>query len=178
MGKGSMKHISSLEFLPLINDLWLNQWFLLTSGDFDAGHYNTMTVAWGSFGIMWQKPIATVVVRPTRYTFEFIEKYETFTLTAFDLKYKDQLKLLGTKSGRDGDKIAEAGFDIVPSEKVDAPAFKQAELIIECKKIYWDDFKPENFLDSTIEEKYPKKDYHRMYFGEILAVKGIEKYRI
>jgi flavin reductase (DIM6/NTAB) family NADH-FMN oxidoreductase RutF len=173
-----MKHISSLEFLPLINDLWLNQWFLLTSGDFDAGHYNTMTVAWGSFGIMWQKPIAAVVVRPTRYTFEFIEKYETFTLTAFDLKYKDQLKLLGTKSGRDGDKIAEAGFDIVPSEKVDAPAFKQAELIIECKKIYWDDFKPENFLDSTIEEKYPKKDYHRMYFGEILAIKGVEKYRI
>jgi flavin reductase (DIM6/NTAB) family NADH-FMN oxidoreductase RutF len=173
-----MKHISSLEFLPLINDLWLNQWFLLTSGDFDAGHYNTMAVAWGSFGIMWQKPIATVVVRPTRYTFEFIEKYETFTLTAFDLKYKDQLKLLGTKSGRDGDKIAEAGFDIVPSEKVDAPAFKQAELIIECKKIYWDDFKPENFLDPAIEEKYPKKDYHRMYFGEILAIKGVEKYRI
>ncbi len=68
-----------------------------------------MTVAWGYFGIMWNKPMAVVVVRPTRFTFEFMEKYDTFTLTAFDKKFKKDLNLLGTKSGRDGDKIAETG---------------------------------------------------------------------
>jgi flavin reductase (DIM6/NTAB) family NADH-FMN oxidoreductase RutF len=135
-----------------------------------------MTIAWGYFGIMWNKPMAVVVVRPTRFTFEFMEKYDTFTLTAFDKKFKKDLNLLGTKSGRDGDKIAETGLTVVQSQVVPAPSFKEAELVIECKKSYWDDFKRENFLDSDIEKKYPLKDYHRMYFGEILHIFGDEKY--
>ncbi len=170
------KDIPVFDFVTRIHDLWWNTWFLLTSGDFEKGHYNTMTVAWGYFGVMWSKPMAVVVVRPTRFTFEFMEKYDTFTLTAFNNKYKKDLNLLGTKSGRDGDKIAETGLTVVPSVTVAAPAFKEAELIIECKKVYWDDFKPENFLDSGIHEKYPLKDYHRMYFGEVIAISGIDMY--
>jgi flavin reductase (DIM6/NTAB) family NADH-FMN oxidoreductase RutF len=171
-----MQQIKPTQFLTQINELWLNKWFLLTSGDFDKNHYNTMTVAWGYFGIMWNKPMAVVVVRPTRFTYEYMEKYDTFNLTAFDKKFKKDLNLLGTKSGRDGDKISETGLTIVSSQIVSAPAFKEAELIIECKKAYWDDFKPQNFLNPVIEKSYPAKDYHRMYFGEILHIFGDAKY--
>lgn len=171
-----MKTISIDEFVVKVNDLWLNQWFLLTSGDYSMKHYNTMTVGWGYFGIMWNKPVAVVVVRPTRYTYEFINEYETFTLCAFNKKYRNDLLLLGNKSGRDCDKIAETKLNIVPSQKVSAPSFKEAELIIECKKVYWDDFKPVNFLDDSIEKNYPQKDYHRFYFGEIMEIRGTDKY--
>ena len=86
--------------------IWEHGWFLLTAGDFAAGHYNAMTVSWGALGCMWSKPIAQVVVRPHRYTFELIEAYPDFTLCAFSRDYRPALNLLGTKSGRDGDKIA------------------------------------------------------------------------
>lgn len=173
-----MKTIPSKDFVVRINNLWANKWFLITSGEFMSNHYNTMTVAWGYFGIMWNKPVAVVVVRPTRFTYEFINKYESFTLSAFDKKYKKDLMLLGTKSGRDGDKIAETKLTVIKSEIVESPAFKESELVVECKKIYWDDFKPENFLDPVIENSYPEKDYHRMYFGEIIHINGIENYSV
>lgn len=156
--------------------LWDDQWFLLTSGDYQKDHYNTMTVAWGYFGIMWSKPMAVAVVRPVRYTFEFMEKYDTFTLCAFPKKYHADLNLLGTQSGRDGDKIADTDLTICNSQKIAAPSFEEAELSVECKKVYWDDYKPENFLDPDIEKKYPKKDYHRVYYGEIIHILGTEKY--
>lgn len=159
-----------------VNDLWLNRWFLLTSGDWNSGHYNTMTVAWGFFGIMWNKPVAAVVVRPGRHTYEFIEKHDNYTLSAFPSEFQKDLTLLGTKSGRDGDKISETKLTPVQSCSISSPAFKEAELIIECKKIYWDDFKPEHFMDKQIDKSYPLKDYHRIYFGEILNISGLKKY--
>lgn len=171
-----MKSINPIDFTVQINELWKDKWFLLTSGNFEKNHFNTMTVAWGYFGIMWNKPMAVVVVRPGRFTFEFMEKYDTFTLSAFDKKYRKDLNLLGTKSGRDGDKIAETNLTPMASSIVEAPAFSEAELIVECKKSYWDDFKPENFTDQSIHKNYPIKDYHRMYFGEVLQVSGFESY--
>ena len=96
-----MQTIPIDKFNSNIFKLWDKQWFLLTSGDFEKGDFNTMTVAWGYFGMMWSKPTAVVVVRPVRHTYNFIEKYDTFTLTAFPSKYKKALNLLGTKSGRD-----------------------------------------------------------------------------
>ncbi len=151
-------------------------WLLLTSGDFESGHYNAMTISWGSLGVMWNRPFAQVVVRPVRYTFEFIQKYDTFTLCAFPPAYHKALSLLGTKSGRDGNKIAEAQLTAVKASRAAAPAFAEAELVIECRKIYWQDFEPQNFLDTRIEQNYPRKDYHRIIFGEIMAVEGVEKY--
>lgn len=172
-----MELIQIKKFLIQVNDLWLNTHFLLTSGDYKKKDYNTMTVAWGFFGIMWNKPIAAVVVRPTRYTYKFINRYETFSLNAFDKKFKKDLLLLGTKSGRDCNKIAETQLTITNSEKIESPSFEEAELIIECKKIYWNDFNPKNFLDPSIEKKYPKSDYHRIFYGEILEIRGISKYQ-
>ncbi|MBN1349912.1 flavin reductase [candidate division KSB1 bacterium] len=157
-------------------DIWANQWLLLTAGDFRLGQFNTMTVGWGSFGVMWGKPFAQVVVRPTRYTYRFMERYETFTLTAFPAELQKALELLGSKSGRYSDKIAESGLTPIASHVVAAPGFSEAELIIECKKIYWDDFKPAQFLVPEIERNYPQKDYHRIYFGEIVALSGSSRY--
>ena len=171
-----MKSIPKKLFKPKIHDIWFKQWFLLTSGDFEKGHFNTMTVAWGYFGCMWNKPVAVVVVRPSRFTYEFINGYDTFTLCAFPDEYKDDLNLLGTESGRDGDKIAKTKLNVIASQKVAAPCFQEAELILECRKIYWDDFKPTHFLDDTIATNYPDGDYHRFFFGEVLEIRGVEKY--
>jgi flavin reductase (DIM6/NTAB) family NADH-FMN oxidoreductase RutF len=157
------------QFNPRIHDLFLNQWLLLTCGDWSAKEFNSMTIAWGSLGIMWNKPFAQVVVRPTRYTLRFMDKYNSFTLSAFPDQYKDALRLLGSKSGRDSDKITESGLTPI-SSKVGSPAYAEAELVLECKKIYWQDFDPTHFLDPDIEKKYPKKDYHRAYFGEIVEI--------
>ncbi len=152
--------------------LWLDQWLLLTSGDFGAGDFNTMTVGWGSIGAMWNRPFAQVVVRPTRYTYEFIERYDTFTLCAFPGSAREALKLLGATSGRDGDKIADAALTPIASTLIAAPGFDEAELILECRKIYWDDLEPAHFLDPSIDGSYPEGDYHRIYFGEIVAAFG------
>lgn len=152
--------------------LWGTQWLLLTSGDFVKGHFNTMTVAWGSLGTMWELPFAQIVVRPTRYTYEFLNRYQTFTLCAFPEERRSALALLGSKSGRDGDKIAEAGVTPIASTIVAAPGFAEAELIIECRKLYWQDMNPDHFLNPGIEARYPLKDYHRIFYGEVLAISG------
>ncbi len=161
-------NIDNVQFNPF--DLWQNQWLLLTAGDFAANDYNTMTVAWGSFGIMWNKAFAQVVVRPTRYTFEFMEKYDSFTLCAFEERYRNALSVLGTKSGREGDKIKLVGLTPKASKRIAAPSFAEAQLIFECRKIYWQDFNSDHFLDAKIEWNYRKNDYHRIYFGEIISI--------
>ncbi len=159
-----------------VHHLWGKQWMLLTAGDFEAGHFNTMTVGWGSLGTMWGRPFAQVMVRPTRYTYEFMEQYDTFTLCAFPDRYRKALQFLGSKSGRDGDKIAEANLTPIASAQVAAPGFAEAELVIECRKIYWNDLVPTHFLDSDIERHYSYKNYHRVYFAQVMAVYGESVY--
>ncbi len=171
-----LQNIPPLEFLTRINHLFDKQWFLLTCGDLEKQHFNTMTISWGSLGIMWNKPFAMVVVRPTRHTYGFMNQYEDFTLSAFPQKYRRDLSLLGSVSGRDTDKIAQTGLHPAASEIVRSPAFEEAELILECKKIYWDDMKPENFLDPSIFKHYKKNDEHRIYFGEVLNIQGVSKF--
>ena len=173
--------LQTIPFRQLIiraHHLWDAQWLILASGDFQQGRYNAMTVAWGSLGVMWNRPFAQVVVRPIRYTYMFMEQYDTFTLSAFGEEHRTALQLMGTMSGRDGNKIAEAGLTPVASNSVAAPNFAEAELVLECRKIYWDDFVPGQFLDSAIERNYPEKSYHRIYFGEILAIRGEASYRV
>lgn len=153
------------------------QWVLVTSGDFQKKHFNTMTASWGFMGTMWGLPVAQVVVRPTRYTFEFMEQYDSYTVSVFPEKYRAALELLGTKSGRDGDKIAAAGLTPTAVAGISAPAFAEAELIVACRKIYWQDTLPEHFLDAGLDRHYKRKDYHRFYFGEVLAVWGEAGYR-
>ena len=161
-----------------IHHLWNNQWLLLSCGDFKNNEFNCMTVGWGSIGTMWSQPFVQVVVRPTRFTHRFMEKYPDFTLSAFPKEYRKDLSLLGSISGRDGDKLSKTALTPISSKKVASPSYDEAELIIECRKIYRSQFKPEQFLDPKIEDKYPEKNYHIVYFGQIVHVQGIEKYHV
>ena len=156
--------------------LFDRQALLLAAGDFSTGDFNEMTIGWGSIGTMWNKPFVEVVIRPTRFTYGFLEDYEDFTVSAFPSEYKKALSYLGTRSGRDGNKLVETNLKAIASQKVKSPSFEQAELTIECRTIYSFDFDPTRFLDPTIEKNYPKKDYHRVYYGEIVAIFGTEKF--
>lgn len=177
--------LDRFKFDPLVIK---NRWLLLAAGNFappakpeaapgSALPYNAMTISWGSVGQIWNKLFFQVVVRPTRHTFGFMESGDSFTLSVFPEALKPALSLLGSKSGRDGDKIAASGLHPMVSSRVAAPSFQEAELVVECRTMYWQDLDPSHFLDSSIESNYPKKDYHRAYFGEILAVRGIDAYR-
>lgn len=139
-------------------------WMLITAGTID--NFNTMTAAWGQIGFLWNRPIATTYIRPTRYTYDFAEKFDTFSLCFFEDSFKPVLNLLGTKSGRNINKMQTEGLTSFNGQH--SVCFKEAKLIIECRKIYADDIKPELFIDSAIDKSYPKKDYHRFYIGEIL----------
>jgi len=154
------------------SSIWEDQWFLLTSGDFNTRHFNSMTISWGSIGVIWGKPFVQVVVRPTRYTFEFMQKYPEFTVCGFPKAYHKALAFLGAKSGRDGDKIAEAGITPRKGLMVSTPIFSEANLIFECRKMYSDVFRPQQFIDPAIERNYKENDYHTSYYGEILIVSG------
>ncbi|MDR1544792.1 MAG: flavin reductase [Prevotellaceae bacterium] len=143
-------------------------WTLITAGD--STNFNTMTASWGTLGHLWNRHVAIVFVRPQRYTFEFMENGDYFTLSFFEMeKYRPALQLLGTKSGRDGDKVSEAG--LTPLATPYGVSFGEANMIIECKKIYSEFLNPKSFIDTTIIDKvYPQKDFHKMYVGEILGV--------
>ncbi len=165
---------TDLKFRP--HHLWHDRSLLLTAGDFSTGDYNCMTIGWGSFGTMWSKPFIQVVVRPTRYTHQFIEKYPTFTVCAFGKEYNHDLQLLGSRSGRDGNKLQLTSLTPIASTVVPAPGYQEAELIIECRKVYSDVIRPERFLDKSIARNYPARDYHTFYFGWIEAIFGLELY--
>ena len=156
--------------------LFDRQSLLLAAGDYSAGDFNEMTIGWGSIGTMWNKPFVEVVVRPTRFTYGFMEDYEDFTVSAFPQEFKKTLSFLGTRSGRDGNKLAETNLTAIVSQKVKSPSFEEAELTIECRTIYSSDFDPTRFVDPEIDLRYPEKDYHRVYYGEIVAILGTEKF--
>jgi len=141
-----------------------DDWMLITAGP--LAHYNTMTANWGGFGFLWRRKICWCVIRPQRYTYQFMESAPAFSLSFFSEQYRKALDLCGSKSGRDVDKAAATGltpFETAPG----IVSFTQARLILECQKIYFQDFDPQHFLDPEIHKSYPIQDYHRMYFGEV-----------
>ena len=132
-----------------------DQWMLITAGTKER--CNTMTASWGGLGVLWGKPVATVYIRPQRYTMEFVEGSEFFTLAFFGEEYRKAL-----------DKVKECGFTVETAES-GAPYFAEAELVLVCRKAYWQDMDPAHFLDPEIDNKwYPGKDYHRIFIGEIV----------
>ena len=144
-----------------------DQWMLITAGTEEK--CNTMTASWGGLGVLWGRPVATIYIRPQRYTLEFVEREDTFTLCFFGEEYRQALALCGSKSGRDIDKVKECNFTVEMA--CGAPYFAQADLVLVCKKAYWQDMDPTHFLDGEIDGKwYPQKDYHRIFIGEILEV--------
>lgn len=142
-------------------------WGLLTAGDENS--CNTMTISWGQVGVLWNLPVATIYIRPSRYTLDFVEKTGRYSVSFLDPKqYRKQQNLLGTKSGRDGDKITEAGLTVTLLDGV--PAFEEAHLVLVCRTLHWQDLDPAGFVDPSLDERhYPGKDYHRIFIGQIEA---------
>lgn len=140
--------------------------FLTTKVD---GEVNTMTISWGSIGFVWGKPMFTALVRKSRHSYNLIEKAGEFTVSIpLDDSMKKELALCGTKSGRDMDKIKEANLELGEGKKVSTPVIKGAEVHFECKVVYKQPMSP-NLLDENIDKSsYGSKDYHTIYFGEIV----------
>ena len=141
------------------------QWMLITAGNEKKA--NTMTASWGGLGILWRKPVSFAFIRPTRYTYEFTERETGYSLCFFSEQYRDALKLCGTVSGRDRDKIAECNLTLRYDEGV--PYFDEAETVLICRKLAAQDIDPAGFIDPTVEDCY-NNDYHRVYVGEITRV--------
>lgn len=159
-----MKQIEINEFSENPFKLIGSDWMLITAKKGDKT--NMMTASWGGVGILWNKPVATIYVRPQRYTKEFIDNEEYFSLCVLPEEYRQILNYCGTKSGRDEDKIAETKLTVDESEK--APIFKESRLVLICKKLYAQDLTEQSFIDkSLVEKNYQAKDFHTMYIAEI-----------
>ena len=145
-----------------------SDWALVTAGNRER--FNTMTISWGGMGIMWNKPVAFSFIRPQRYTFEFTEKNDMFTMSFFDESYRKALAFCGSKSGRDVDKVKETG--LTPAFTEDGvPYFEEAKLVLVCKKLYAQDLKETCVTDAAaVAPFYNGDDYHKMYVSEIVKV--------
>ena len=136
---------------------------------------NTMTIGWGTLGIEWGKPIYTVFVRESRYTKEMLEKHGEFTINVpMGELDKNILKVCGTKSGRDMDKIAELDLHLEDGKAVDVPGIRELPLTLECKVIYKQDQDPKAVNEEATARYYPEGDYHTAYYGQIMAAYIIE----
>lgn len=151
------------------------QWWAVAAGNETDG-YNAMTAAWGQLGTLWERtshanrlPAATVYIRPSRYTHQFMEKEDYFTLNILKPEDRRVLGILGAKHGSDCDKFAMAG--ITPYFTDGTTAIAESDLVLVCHKIYVQDIKPECFTDTELVPfNYPHDDYHTMYIGEIEKV--------
>lgn len=162
-----MKEINARDIKKNAISLIADDWALLTAGNSEK--WNTMTVSWGGIGELWGKDVTFVFVRPQRYTKEFIDNSDYFTLSFFDDEFKDALKLCGRESGRDVDKAAATG--LTPVFDCGTTYLEQAKLVIVCKKIAAQPMSPDCILDkSIIDSCYPINDFHTSYVGEIIKV--------
>ena len=141
-------------------------WALVTAGE--KGNFNTMTIGWGGLGTIWGRPVATVYVRPTRYTYEFMERNEYFSISFYDEKYKKDLGVLGSRSGRDSDKVALT--NLTPEFLKHTVSFKQANLTLVCKKIYYQDLDQTKIPADVLDKFYQTDGIHRMYIGEVVDI--------
>ena len=146
-----------------------SDWMLVTAGD--KHKFNTMTANWGGVGYLWNKHVVFVFVRPERYTYQFIENSGGFTLSFFEEKYRDALNLCGSKSGRDCDKVAEASLTPHFTE-LGHPAFREARLVLECRKLYAEALGKSSFVDEELLKIHysTKGGIHKMYIAEIVRV--------
>ena len=138
---------------------------LLTAGDREQS--NTMTIGWCGLGRIWNLPACTVYVRPERYTYEFMENQEYFTVSVPALEDHDRIKVFGTRSGRNTDKLAESGMSVAYTD-AGVPYIAESQWVLVCRKLYAQDLKPEHLTDERPERFYQGEGWHRMYIGEVV----------
>lgn len=158
-------NLNNLNFNPfnMIGD----DWYLITAGTKD--NYNTMTASWGFMGVMWGAPAFVCAIRPNRYTFQFAEQNDTFSVSFFGEKYKSALNFCGTKSGRDYDKAKETG--LTPVSLDGTTTFEEADLVYICQKQYADFLEEKNVINGEIMKFYnPETNpLHKVYISKIIA---------
>ena len=157
--------IELLEMNPFIK--LSKEWALVTSGS--KAKFNTMTVSWGGVGVLWGKNGVFIIIRDSRYTKEFIDNGDFFSLSFLNEQYREALSFCGSKSGRDHDKFAEAG--LTPAFRHSIPYPDESNLVILCRKMAAVPITEDSFTDASIMEKwYATNDMHTMYVGEIIDV--------
>ncbi len=158
-------NIAELNFNPFIKID--KEWMLITAGN--QQKCNTMTASWGGLGSLWNRYVSFIFIRPQRYTLEFLEKEDFYSLCFFGSGNRKALAFCGSHSGRDSDKIKESGLTPVYGEE--APYFAEAELVFLCRKTHGQKIDPACFTDQSVDsEFYPEKDYHKMFIGDIVKV--------
>lgn len=157
--------IDKMEFNPFTKIG--KEWALVSAGD--KTRCNTMTVSWGGVGVLWGKNVVFIFIRDSRYTKEFVDREDYFTLAFFGEEHREALNLCGRVSGRDEDKIKEAG--LTPYYVDGTVAFEEAKMIFVCKKVYVQRMGEENFVEkANLDKWYADKDMHNMYMGEIKKI--------
>lgn len=153
--------IKSINFnaFSLIGD----EWMIIAAGN--KNNHNMMTASWGGLGVLWNKNVATIYVRPSRYTLEFLNTNTAFSLNFFG-DNKALHKIGGAMSGRNIDKTKAANLTTTYQENT--VFYQEAKLVLICKKLYFSEFNSQNFLSPDIESFYPLKDYHNIFIGEIV----------
>jgi len=142
-----------------------SEWALVTAGTKDK--FNSMTISWGSFGTLWFKKVITIYIRPDRYTFKFLEENDTFTISFYDEKYRNELTTFGRTSGRDIDKVLETGFTPVILDN--GITYKEAKETIVLKKIYMQQLDKSKFNEDILKCYTPGAPGHYMIIGEIIC---------
>ncbi len=155
-----------MEFKTDIFSQFDKKWALLTAGNKES--FNTMTISWGGMGTIWGKPVATTYVRTSRLTHDFMDKEEYFTISFYPEEYKNVLMVLGSKSGRDIDKMNDSG--LTPKAVENSMTFEEAEVTLLCRKLFKQKLDPENILDEKCKAFYVGDAEHDMYIGEVVGI--------
>ena len=142
------------------------KWALLTAGDKD--NFNTMTISWGGLGTLWNNPVATVYVRASRFTHEFMDANEYFSISFYPERYRRTLAELGSKSGRDMDKMHVPG--LTPVTAHGTVSFEEAEVTLICQKLFKQQLDAANMPEDVVNDFYADQDMHDMYIGKVVAV--------
>lgn len=133
------------------------------------GRPNAMAIGWGTVGVIWQIPVFTVLVRPSRFTWRLIEETHEFVVAVAGPTLKDAVTYCGTVSGRDHDKFEEKGLTAIPSKQVRVPRVRECGIHFECRVVHTNDVIPAQLDGGIRSQCYPRGDFHRLYFGRILA---------
>jgi flavin reductase (DIM6/NTAB) family NADH-FMN oxidoreductase RutF len=163
LGGEKMKHVNYMEVADDAMKQIRRGAFLTVQAD---DRINLMTIGWASFGLLWGRPMTTIMVRKTRFTFGIIEKSGEFTISVPHADLSAALDFCGSKSGRNVDKLKACNLELVPGERVKTPVVKCKGIHFECAIVYKTAVDPANLVESYAH-LYPEKDYHTMYFGEI-----------
>lgn len=160
-----MKKLNEFEIVPAVMKQIQGGAFLTVAA---KRQKNVMTIGWALVGILWQKTVMMVAVRNSRHTFGLIEEADSFTVSVPTKDMKKELEFCGTMSGRAVDKFKKCRLATRKAKKVSSPVLDIPGYHYECRRLYKSALNPK-MLDKELEDLYPKKDYHTLYFGEIVA---------